>query len=424
GVTNIIASKASNGDLFAAEHIDAWDDWEEFSVPVGTEIHTPTIGYLGGEDYVVISDLTMVMTENDITETSVIVDSVTGDVIFDIGEYYWGNNIGYAFIIDIAPGCDTTLERVGIIGANDGTQFQPVSPNHGFYITGPQLSIADDGGTHIARDCDFIGMGSNSYQPIAMTNSEIVVESCVFRDGYSGVVPVYCDRLDVTVSENLFENMGGWAVAWWGPSGSVADISNNVILDSGGLGLETYPFNPFTYREYEKNYISFENNDVTLQQYGDYGGIEIYNNIDDDDWADLVIKNNKFHSVGQWIYGPIFTANAHNAVIRNNIMTGSGPAAMYIGFFGTADRGLSIIGNNLEGWTVDGGPWEPYWHGMAAIWLEMGTSDCMVVGHAHDMVADFGTNNFLVGVTSVQGYVPGEYISDAMKINSNVWGII
>ena len=26
GVTNIIASKASNGDLFAAEQIDAWDD--------------------------------------------------------------------------------------------------------------------------------------------------------------------------------------------------------------------------------------------------------------------------------------------------------------------------------------------------------------------------------------------------------------
>jgi hypothetical protein len=143
-VTLIEASKASDGALFPAVRINAWDGWEEFSIPAGWQFFTTTLAYFGAcENEVVISDLTMVMDGEDLTEYSYLYDPATELKVY-ILEEEWGHNMAYAFIVDIAAGCDTTLERVGLIGANDGTHFQPVSPNHGFYITAALLSGEDD----------------------------------------------------------------------------------------------------------------------------------------------------------------------------------------------------------------------------------------------------------------------------------------
>jgi hypothetical protein len=410
--TNIVVSKASNGDLFLAAHIDAWDGWVEFTIFPGEQFYATTLFYFGNCESIVVSDLTMIMDGEDITEFSYILEEATGDVVYVLEEE-WGNNIAYAFIVDIAAGCTTTLERVSIVGANDGTHFQPVSPNHGFYITSALLSEDDNGGTHTARDCDFIGMGSNAYQLTGLRNGEVIVESCVFKDSARGMVPVFCDNMDITVTDSLFENMFHSGVMLVGASGHYADVSHNTMIDSGGIWVYTEPVNPFTYSTYEKCYFSFQHNDINLRQYGEWGGLEVWNNIDDDDWADLVFKSNNIHSEGAWLYGPIFTVNAHGAVITNNKITGSGPAAMYIGvadWVGANDRGLMIIGNNLQNWQVDGGPWAPYWEGIARIWLGYTTSQCTVV-----------EGNNQVNVYDEDDYDPDIYDEDGNVIY-NGWG--
>ncbi|MFW9979645.1 MAG: hypothetical protein ACFFEJ_16300 [Candidatus Thorarchaeota archaeon] len=426
-LTKIIASKSTYGDLFQALEIDAWAGWEEFMVPAGCLFITPTLAYFSDcTDSVSISDLSLVMDEEDITEYSYIADEVTGEIVFLIGEEF-GYNMGYAFILDIAAGCDTTLERVSFVGANDGTYFQPISPNHGFYVTGRYLSSDDDGGTHTALDCDFAGMGGNAYQLNGLSNAEVTVESCYFGYCHTGPAIYGCDRTNFVVRYNLFEHMNGWGAAYFGTSGGTGDISHNTMIDSGGLGVFAEAINPITHIPHENSYVSFDHNDVTLRQYGFFSAVEVYSTIDDSVRADLSIKGNKIHSEGAFPYGPIFTVNAHHAVISNNIITGSGPAAMYIGiddwedWIFPSDHDVMILGNNLQGWTVDGGPYAPYWEGMAYIWLSEYTSNCMVVGNTQGTVADFGQDNFLVGSTPVAGVVPGDIISDAMNMKSTIW---
>ncbi|MFW9927126.1 MAG: hypothetical protein ACFFDM_10180, partial [Candidatus Thorarchaeota archaeon] len=69
-VTTIEVSKASDGALFPAIRIEAWDGWEEFSVPAGWQFFTTTLAYFGACESAVISDLTMIMDGEDLTEYS------------------------------------------------------------------------------------------------------------------------------------------------------------------------------------------------------------------------------------------------------------------------------------------------------------------------------------------------------------------
>lgn len=343
----------------------------------------------------------MTMDINDITEPTYIYDTYTEQVTFSL-EPYWGYNFGYANIINVLSDCDTTVERMRLVGANDGTFFQYVNPNHGWYIEGHLQDADGNGGTHVARDCEFIGMGANSYQPTILKNAEVIVESCTFIDGFQGIAAVGCDNLDITVSDSIFTNYET-GVLLFGVTGCVADISHNTMFGSSGVYVEAWPINDYTYALHEKCYITIEHNEITQNYDSYYAGIEIWNYVDDIDWGDLVIKSNKIHSEGGTLFGPIYTYNAHDAKVTNNIITGNGLAAMYIGvgsWWGAHDIGVLLQGNCVENFNVYDG------FGTAPIWLGPYTSQCRVIGNPSNvfdetdnpMTPEYDGNNILTGV--------------------------
>jgi hypothetical protein len=400
--TNIIVSTASDGSLFPVIHIDVWDDWPEFGVPIGSQFYTATLFYMSRcVDSVVFSDLTMIMDENGIAEPSYIYDTYTGTAFsFD---FIWGYNFGYANIVHVLSDCDTTVERIGLVGANDGTYFQYVNPNHGWYIEGHDQNPDGFGGTHVARDCEFVGMGSNAYQPTILKNAEVIVEDCTFRDGSRGVAPVGCDGLDIKVTDSLFTNLQHSGVMLFGVSGCVADVSHNKMIGSSGVYIQAWDINGYTYVLHEKCYLNIEHNEIVQKDGGYIGGIDILNLAYELDWGDLVIKSNKIHGEGSTWRGPIHTYNAHNAIITNNIITGNGLAAMYIGvasWWDAYDTGVLMQGNNVENFYVYEG------FGTAQIWLGPYTSQCKVIGNPANVfdetddptTPEYDGNNILVGV--------------------------
>jgi hypothetical protein len=393
--TEIIASKAPNGDLIPAFYYPDWDNL--FGGGVG--VYIASLFYFSNCEGLEFSDLTLRMDSAGIAEQTYYFDLESGDFIAYDEDF--GNDLTFGVLVGAEADCSTYLENFRMIGANDGYQFQPVSPNHGFYIEG--FSSEGTGSTHIVRNCEFIGMGSNAYQLLILENIQVVVEDSLFMNGWTGVAAMACDDAEVTITGCQFECMSGTGVMLNGASGHVADVSRNTMIDSGGVWVWTDPYNYFTYTPYERCYFNFEHNTITQRDNSEYGGFEIWNTVDDLDWAELMIKSNRIHGEDALIWGPIYTYSAHNAKITNNIITGAGYAAMYIGavsWWGASDTGVFIQGNNVENFYV----YDEL--GTAQIWLGLYTSQCRVIGntnHVFDETDDpttpeYDGNNILVGV--------------------------
>ena len=180
------------------------------------------------EDSIVVSDLTLIAENNGISEYSYLLDETSSERHeFD---YNWGANLGYAFMLTVVSGCDTTFERVGVLGANDGTHWQGINPNHGVFVHGWRLSEVDDGGNHIARECDFVGLGSYAYEHYQMKNAQIIIESCTFKNGGSGIVIWDGYNLDITIITSLFENQFGWGIELDGANGYTVEKMMEISL--------------------------------------------------------------------------------------------------------------------------------------------------------------------------------------------------
>jgi len=168
--------------------------------------------------------------------------------------------------------------------------------------------------------------------------------------------------------------------------------------------------------------LLFERNIIRQRPGTEWAGFEMHEDCAAK--SEIIIRNNRIWSEGSFPWGPIYITGAVDAVITNNILWGSGPAAMYLGLPGAGDSGFLVKGNNVQGWHVDGGPLEPAWHGAAAIWLGPETSGITVVGSGslrtkvYDETDDPATPaydgaNILVGVNS-QGAHIGQAIRDAL----------
>lgn len=48
-------------------------------------------------------------------------------------------------------------------------------------------------------------------------------------------------------------------------------------------------------------------------------------------------------------------------------------------WMGADDSGLTVVGNNVQRWQVDGGPFELDWHGLAPIRLDAATGGITVL---------------------------------------------
>lgn len=140
--------------------------------------------------------------------------------------------------------------------------------------------------------------------------------------------------------------------------------------------------------------------------------------------SNAVIRNNRI-VVDKPVYGgPIVLNGTQGVVVTNNTLSGSGPAAIFIGVSDMPASDTLIKGNNVQGWTVNGGLDEPDWHGAAAIWLgEYSTGNTVVGGgKAADTVYDetddpatpeYDGANVLTGING-RGGVVGEAVRTGM----------
>jgi hypothetical protein len=160
----------------------------------------------------------------------------------------------------------------------------------------------------------------------------------------------------------------------------------------------------------ESSSFLFEHNDIELRQYTWYAGIEIWDLTSVK--SSFVVTHNRIHSEdADAPFGAVFTSGVHDAVFANNIITGRGPAAFYLGL-SDFDVGLTLVGNNVENWDV--APYG-YWPELAPIFLGWLTEDCVVVGgHNDENVLDFGANNLVVGVNNMGNTELGQEVRDAM----------
>jgi hypothetical protein len=397
-VTVIEAVRASNGDPFAVIHAFPWDD---FDFP-GSQMFVTTMFYLPYAENCFFADMAFEINQAGISEESYILDTVFGD------KYYidvWGTNLGVFFELEAADGCISSFESVRMTGTpNQGFWGNPV---HGVIINGDFGGV---GSQHSVRNSHFEYMGSYCYGGAYITGAEFVVESNGFSDTWRGVQFFGSVGLDVKVSDNHFEDLLLPAVVNWDLDSSLVEVTRNTMVNvRGGV---------WTWQEYvsQGSSILIEHNDIDLRDFSDWGAVEIW------DWvptkSEFVVSHNKIHGrKGIGPYSPIGLLGVHDAAFTNNIITGSGIAAAFIGVYPLECVGVTFLGNNFQGWEVTDGFWEnDFVPGVAAIILGGFSRQCTIVGGSNKVnVVDWGIDNIIVGVNNMGNTGLGQAIRDAMN---------
>ena len=410
-ITIIVASKGSNGELFPSIYVPEFDG----RCYLGPNYLTNTtfLLYLPHcTDSVTLLDMTLAIDTIGIADYTYYNNTEVQEIRIDTD---YGNNLAYAVYLVITSECDTIFNNVKLVGVNDGTQFFS-QPNHGIVIDSFYLSETELGGSHTARSCDFIGLGTNSYQHSYLKNAQILVDSCTFTDCTRGtnifwsrgidihiINNEFCRLLDwgvwilesehceAIITNNDFINLGMSAVVLSRLIGCSIDVSNNDMIQSSAVYLSTQD-SPI----YEKNTYVFQFNEIKMKDNHNYAGFEIHNHVFDMDWADLEISNNTIDCESNYLYnGPIFAINAHYAVISDNTIIGSGPFAIYLRDSG---HGLIIEENDFHHW-ITADPLN-YYGNIAPIYLCESTNQCTVYCYAYSEVLDLGTDNQIYLVTS------------------------
>ncbi|MFX1590945.1 MAG: hypothetical protein ACFFC1_22650 [Promethearchaeota archaeon] len=237
-------------------------------------------------------------------------------------------------------------------------------------------------------------------------SSEISISDCYISNSFQPIAIYGLTNSQIDISYNTFENSLIRGALIVNCQYTNAKISRNIGINSGIIGTYGTPFT------YSNNYL-IEYNKATNPVDGWTAAVEIW------DYTFLeqsyVITHNKLYSEDSF-YGPgLWIEGGKSVLIANNIITGTGPFWMAVGVDEPTD-GIMIIGNNLQGWEVAdyNGMWG-FVPGIAPIWLGGASANCIVLGHANDMVADYGTDNILVGVSRIQGPVIGQEIQEAME---------
>jgi hypothetical protein len=286
-------------------------------------------------------------------------------------------------------------------------------------------------GTHVISDVDFDTGHGVGIVAVLLSGGKLIVggphpeDRVTFTDLDAGVYGFANSNLEVDVSNVLARNLG-------------SDAFQMSVLDNCRVhmsGVETYGASgayigwnagaPSTYL--------FEHNVIRQQPGSAWAGFEIWE-ADPDVKSNIVIRDNQISGDGAFLFGPIFALGAQGAVITNNTITGSGPAAMYLGLAtraGAPDVGLTtslmVKANNVQGWSVDSEPCGSLCQGLplAPIWLGAETSGITVVGSGNlrtnvfdetdnSDTAKYDGANILVGVNARGAHI-GQAIRDAMQ---------
>jgi hypothetical protein len=186
------------------------------------------------------------------------------------------------------------------------------------------------------------------------------------------------ESIAVEVSHVNATDVSARFVTMYRANASSLHISNLKIVNGGGLFIEPCPMEYWMGNTVtagcatEPWSLLFENNDILGQ------GLEIWENGE----SEIVIRDNVFHGIGTYQFGPIWTCGTRNAQITSNTFVGSGPGAIHVGMgtCGGDEGGMMITDNDFTGWTQDAGEFEPGWHGQAPIWLGSKTLGVTVSG--------------------------------------------
>ncbi|KON27612.1 hypothetical protein AC481_04325 [miscellaneous Crenarchaeota group archaeon SMTZ-80] len=251
----------------------------------------------------------------------------------------------------------------------------------------------------------------NILEPITLwtphaISGDISISDCYIANSFQPIAIYGLTNSIIDISYNTFENSLIRGTTIVNCQYTNAKISRNIGINSGIIGTYGTPFT------YSNNYL-IEHNKATNPVDGWTAAVEIY------DYTFLeqnyVVTHNELYSEDSF-YGPgLWIDGGKSVLIANNKIKGTGPFGMAVGVYEPTD-GIMIIGNNFQGWEVAdyNGMWG-FVPGIAPIWLGGASANCIVLGHANDMVADYGTNNILIGVSKIQGPVIGQEIQEAME---------
>jgi hypothetical protein len=336
--------KAVNGPSgeFLASHNPVFDD----TSGEGSEDYETAFFLFGSpEKKLEVSDLTLYIDELTYVErcyTTFPVDPT----------YYWPNP-GYkmwsAIEVTLAQGCDTSFDSVRVTGV-PGLGWAG-SPRNGISIW------YSSGGKHTLSNSILENIGTFAYGPYQCDSAKVVVESNQFIDCQRGIQSFYSYGMNIGISGNTFAGLAWPGIYNMYLEGSHMTVSRNHFeACRGGIWTYTIP----GYPQVGSNFI-FSHNNIDVQDGADFAGIEVWDTSEAK--SHFVINHNNIHQESFLApYSGICTNGVHDAVIANNVITGSGPAAMFIGTWleGVYDVGVKIINNDVQGFLLTAGLWHDY----------------------------------------------------------------
>lgn len=246
-------------------------------------------------------------------------------------------------------------------------------------------------GKHTISNCEFDGFW---YAPIfikGLKDSTVKIKNINAKNSRVAINMADISNCNIKVSHVVTENCSGF------------------VIRQGEDAIRGASFDPYPKKMPEPSSFLFTHNEINMPQNSKHSGFELWNLAGEVgvQAADVVISNNKIHSPSHLApFGPIFSYFIDNVVVTNNIITGEGRTAIYVGPYGHSAEGWLLKGNNVQNFNASWGQ----------IYLGPGTSECTVVGKSNkDNVVDNGTNNKLIGVNNMGQRELGQDIKEAIE---------
>lgn len=291
--------------------------------------------------------------------------------------------------------------------------FSYVNLGSGRYGVGSQIGT-DCINVHFKGSLDFSGKPEMPYmfEPYGGGGGTHNCKSCEFENGLVSLLK-YALIANATIniggspSEKVtFTNALGASITTQCGDCTV-NVSHIETNDAPGLYFFTHPENI-------RSGVNVTRNRIKLRPDSSYAGAEIWARYGE---VSAVISNNKIHSPSHIPpFGAIFSFGVDGAVVTNNIITGEGYAAIYVGMYNLPTEGCLLKGNNVQNFNAS----------LAQIILGPRTSNYTVIGGSNKCnVIDNGTDNIIVGVNNM-GYMElGQDIKEAIEkkkeMIENLW---
>ena len=307
----------------------------------------------------------------------------------------------------------------GLILADYSSLYVPANRHIKGIIKDVDFIGGNDGGYGVWGTLNNVNMmvylGANFYFPAEdapLSNCEIIISGCSFEQCNVGPDAFGFDKNSTLRIENSFITGGMQSIFIGGCMGSKIDIKRNKIINGTWVDIfidgAEYGYFPDLLPE-APTMITVQGNDIQSPE----GVISLYvrdffrTSGPETVFPYLVNINGNAFSTVEGILDPLFfeirewaTAiqllDCKDAVILNNMFSGSGTAGVYID--GDEDsetwaENVKLMGNNYFNATYD----------IASVYLGPFTKDCKVVGVKTDQVVDDGIDNSVIGVKAHKG---------------------